>query len=192
MKMLDVAISAGCEVILDTVIGVLTERSDAAAEKDPSVVGVKLARGEEIKSKKVVFAMGPWTGALLESWLPGIRFPMEGIKSTSFVFENLNELKEPSNSYACFCDEDVNSCHLEIYPRPNGDLYVCGCGGSDHVAGNRLLQGGNCEHADLIQADERRIEASLKSFRHITNFSSLKRKPEITQVRNFRRYDVIC
>lgn len=182
MKMLNAAVSGGCEVILDSVVGVLTEGSDGAPESHPSVVGVTLAAGGELKSSKVVFAMGPWTGALLESWLLGIQFPMEGIKSTSFVYENLNELKEPSDSFACFCDEDINSCHLELYPRPNGDMYVCGCGGSDHVSGSRLLQGGDCEHADLIMADEGRVEASLKSFRQMTNFSSLKANPDKTQV----------
>jgi fructoselysine-6-P-deglycase FrlB-like protein len=32
-----------------------------------------------------------------------------------------------------FCDEDENACHLEIYPRNNGEIYVCGCGGSDII-----------------------------------------------------------
>jgi hypothetical protein len=37
-------------------------------------------------------------------------------------------LQEP---YALFCDEDDNGCHLEVFPRNNGEIYVCGCGGSD-------------------------------------------------------------
>ena len=55
---------------------------------------------------------------------------MEGVKSTSIVFQQLDAIvNEP---YACFCNEDINGCHVELYPRVNGDLYICGCGGSDY------------------------------------------------------------
>ena len=37
--------------------------------------------------------------------------------------------------------ENFVGCQLELYPRSNGDLYVCGCGGSDTVSGNRLRDG---------------------------------------------------
>jgi hypothetical protein len=50
----------------------------------------------------------------------GMDLPMEGIKSTSLVYSN-NEVvqKEP---FAVFCGEDSFGCHLELYPRSNGDL----------------------------------------------------------------------
>jgi hypothetical protein len=57
---------------------------------------------------------------------------MQGIKSTSMVYKNCHDViqREP---YVLFCDEDENACHLEIYPRNNGEIYVCGCGGSDII-----------------------------------------------------------
>lgn len=40
---------------------------------------------------------------------------------------------------ALFCAEDDNGCHLEVYPRNNGDVYVCGCGGSEIVGKFELI-----------------------------------------------------
>lgn len=57
-------------------------------------------------------------------------------------------LQEP---YALFCSEDSNGCHLEVYPRPNGDVYLCGLGGSDHVKGDRLREKGDCGAPEKIQ-----------------------------------------
>jgi hypothetical protein len=46
---------------------------------------------------------------------------MQGVKSTSIVYHDLDAIrKEP---YACFCQEDENNCHLELYPRLNGTSY---------------------------------------------------------------------
>lgn len=56
-------------------------------------------------------------GVAVEDWFD-IPLPMEGIKSTSVIFNEVsNLLSEP---YACFCGEDENDCHLELYPRNNG------------------------------------------------------------------------
>lgn len=104
-----------------------------------TVVGIHVeGHNEIIQCDKVVIAMGPWSGVFCEDNF-NIAMPMEGIKSTSIIYQNVNEVKvEP---YALFCDEDINNCHLELYPRSNGDLYVCGLGGSDYVSGDRLRQG---------------------------------------------------
>jgi hypothetical protein len=54
---------------------------------------------------------------MVEDWF-GLSLPMEGVKSTSIIYNNLNRIRD--EAYACFCTEDRNACHLEIYPRPNG------------------------------------------------------------------------
>ena len=47
---------------------------------------------------------------------------MQGVKSTSIVYHDLDAIrKEP---YACFCQEDENNCHLELYPRVNGTSII--------------------------------------------------------------------
>jgi hypothetical protein len=56
----------------------------------------------------------------------------------------------PQEPYALFCSEDRNGCHLEVYPRPGGDVYLCGLGGSDHVRGDRLKAKGDCSAPELI------------------------------------------
>lgn len=53
----------------------------------------------------------------MEDWF-GLPLPMDGVKSTSLVFTDLKEIKE--EPFACFCAQDNNGCHLELYPRPNG------------------------------------------------------------------------
>ena len=45
---------------------------------------------------------------------------MEGVKSTSIVYKDLEPIR--TEPFACFCAEDQNDCHLELYPRPNGEV----------------------------------------------------------------------
>ena len=82
-----------------------------------------------------------------------VPFPMQGIKSTSLLFPGCEEvIAEP---FALFCEEDRNGCHLEVYPRPNGEVYICGLGGSDYVDKDRLMPGGDCDRPEKIHADLR-------------------------------------
>lgn len=112
----------------------------------------------------------------MEDWF-GLPLPMEGVKSTSLVYQDLQPIiDEP---YACFCEEDENNCHLELYPRPNGEIYICGCGGSDYVSGDRLRKGGDCYDPVMIQADPKRVIAASKSLKHMS--SIFNKIPDITQ-----------
>jgi hypothetical protein len=54
------------------------------------------------------------------AWL-GCPLPMEGIKSTSLLFPP-GTLPAEEKAFALFCGEDSNGCHLEVYPRPNGEV----------------------------------------------------------------------
>jgi len=89
----------------------------------------------------------------------GVPFPMQGIKSTSIVFPGSTEVA--TEPFALFCEEDRNGCHLEVYPRPpstekpNGEVYLCGLGGSDYVDKARLSPGGDCDRPEKITADLR-------------------------------------
>ena len=56
---------------------------------------------------------------MVEDWF-GLQLPMDGVKSTSIVFTDLVKIQQ--EPFACFCAEDDNSCHLELYPRPNGEI----------------------------------------------------------------------
>ena len=55
---------------------------------------------------------------------------MEGIWSTSLLFPPQAPVSPPA---ALFCGEDEYGCHLEVNPRVDGSVYVCGCGGSKYL-----------------------------------------------------------
>jgi len=55
---------------------------------------------------------------------------MEGIYSTSIILRHKEGSVAP---HALFCSEAEDGTHLEVYPRPEGDVYICGCGGSRHL-----------------------------------------------------------
>ena len=110
----------GAHVLISNVLGVRCEQG--------AVVGVETELHGLIETEKVVVCLGPWSGVFCEDNF-GMAFPMQGIKSTSLVYEDVAALR--SEPFACFCEEDSNGCHLELYSRVGEELYVCGCGGSD-------------------------------------------------------------
>jgi glycine/D-amino acid oxidase-like deaminating enzyme len=68
---------------------------------------------------------------------------------------------------------------IYIYIYIIGDLYICGCGGSDYITGDRLRQGGDAETAELIHADPARIAAALQSLHSMTSIGDSR--PDIMQ-----------
>ena len=62
-----------------------------------------------------------------------------------------------------------NGCHLEVYPRANGDMYICGIGGSDYVEGDRLREGGDCAAASMVEANPARVAAARRSLSALTS-----------------------
>jgi len=139
--MMNAAVTMGfAEIRKGKVSGVVIENG--------SITGVR-TDNSTIPCEKVVLCLGPWTGVALEDWFSVI-VPMDGIKSTSLVYKDLSEMK--TEPLACFCDNDKYGCHLELYPRPDGELYICGIGGSDYVR-----DGGDCASADLTLADPKRV-----------------------------------
>lgn len=105
-KLLSAAILKGAEFIRGTVTGVKLQNGKVAA--------VNIKDQDSIPTDNVVVCLGPWSGVFCEDFL-GIPFPMEGVKSTSLLYSNLDEVKK--EPFALFCEEDNNGCHLELYPR---------------------------------------------------------------------------
>ena len=167
-KLIDAAVSKG-SVLIGTVDNILMDNNN-------KITGVSVVNHGIIPTEKVIVCMGPWSGVAIEDWF-GLSIPLTGIKSTSLVYQNVEELKK--EPYACFCSEDTNGCHLELYSRIGGELYICGCGGSDYVTGDRLRKGGDCENPENIQADPSRINAAVTSIRSMTSIGD--RTPDITQ-----------
>mmetsp|Transcript_3622 Transcript_3622/g.7917 ORF Transcript_3622/g.7917 Transcript_3622/m.7917 type:complete len:425 (-) Transcript_3622:391-1665(-) len=87
------------------------------------------------EEETVVIALGPWSSRI-EDWL-GIPMPIEGVLSTSLVYQDGIEASDIGS--ALFFDEDSNGCHLEVFGRRDRSLYVSGCGESE-VVSTRLLR----------------------------------------------------
>lgn len=167
-KFVESAVAAGSEVLIGTVDNIITSGN--------KVTGVSVNNHDIIPTDKVIICMGPWSGVAVEDWF-GLSVPLTGIKSTSIVYKSVSELK--SEPFACFCNEDVNGCHLEMYTRLGDEMYVCGCGGSDYVSGDRLRKGGDCELPESIAADPRRVAAAVLSLQGMTSIAD--RPPDVTQ-----------
>jgi len=158
-KMMAAAVESGAEVRIGRAEGVVFEEGAGEIDQDRQVKAL-VVDGEQIPVKQLVVAMGPWS-VLAEDWF-GVPVPLEGVKSTSVVYNGNQDVAE--NPYACFCAEDSNGCHLEVYPRPNGEVYLCGIGGSDYVRGQRLREEGDCGRPELIEANPARRDAAHASF----------------------------
>lgn len=66
----------------------------------------------------------------------------------------------------------MNWCYI-------GDLYICGCGGSDHVKGDRLREHGDCARAELVLADPARVAAATASLKSLSSIGDLT--PDVSQ-----------
>jgi glycine/D-amino acid oxidase-like deaminating enzyme len=94
---------------------------DDIARRDGAASGVVTADGETLEGDAVVLAMGPWTGRLAgRVTLPRIY----GLKGYSVT------LAAPEvPAHALFVDyrtTDGRTLEPEIFPRPEGEVYVCG------------------------------------------------------------------
>eukprot|EP00566_Odontella_aurita_P009949 CAMPEP_0113599280 /NCGR_PEP_ID=MMETSP0015_2-20120614/42054_1 /TAXON_ID=2838 /ORGANISM="Odontella" /LENGTH=424 /DNA_ID=CAMNT_0000507389 /DNA_START=183 /DNA_END=1457 /DNA_ORIENTATION=- /assembly_acc=CAM_ASM_000160 len=173
------------EVRLGACTGVETEQgSDRGARK---IVGVKYAprsddgvEGAEettIPADTVIVSAGPWSCAA-EDWFQGaVELPMEGVKSTSIVWKK-PEGAENVDATALFCGEDNRfGTHLEVYPRPDGTIYICGIGGSDYISKEDLKSGA---FREVCEAKEARVAAASDSFREMS--STYSEKGELDKV----------
>lgn len=55
---------------------------------------------------------------------------------------------------------------VEVYPRPDGSIYICGIGGSDYISTEDLKQGAFLETCD---ANEARVDAARHSFQEMSS-----------------------
>ena len=157
----------GAETIIAEAVGVVRERDpdDPDPDSNPRVKGVEVRdddTGESTVSPAdvCVVAMGPGSTRASE-WFD-VDVPMTGVKSVSIEYDASSAVaKEPA---ALFCAEDANGCHLEVYPRSTGEVYICGCGGSEYVDESRLLPGGDLDRAERVSPDPSRVAAASASF----------------------------
>lgn len=151
-RLFEAAAANGASLVLGAVEGVQREGDRVTAV----VVG-----GNDLPCDTVIFAMGPWS-VLVEQWLPEARVPMEGILSTSLLFRLPSPVEPPC---ALFCAEDEYGCHLEVNPRVDGTVYVCGCGGSAYLNGQQIA----ALPPEKVGPNPKRIAAAAASLRSKTS-----------------------
>jgi len=183
-KMLE-ATSGDVSVVLGTCTGVVVD--DETDENDESrVTGVRFVPrgssddGEEeiLDADAVVVSAGPWS-CKAEDWFEGsgVQLPMEGVKSTSIVWKQPEG--EEVDATALFCGEDYRyDTHLEVYPRPDGTIYICGIGGSDYITKDELKDGA---FREVIEANKSRVKAASDSFKELSSVYQEKGELDRTQ-----------
>jgi glycine/D-amino acid oxidase-like deaminating enzyme len=153
------------QLVVGTCSGV--ETSDADADPDSlqitAATYVDQATGESrtLPCDAFVVSNGPWA-CQAEDWFEGsVQLPMEGVKSTSIVWEPPRD-GTAVDATALFCGEDSRfGTHLEVYPRPDGTVYICGIGGSDYVSKDALKGGAFREECE---PNTSRVDAAVKAF----------------------------
>ena len=165
------------KVVLGTCTGVETDQGSERGSR--KIVGVKYKprssseEGDTEEEKEegmlpadaMIVSAGPWSCAA-EDWFHGaVQLPMEGIKSTSIVWKQPDGVEVDAT--ALFCGEDNRfGTHLEVYPRPDGTIYICGIGGSDYIPTDELKQGA---YREVCNANESRVQAASSSFQEMSS-----------------------
>ena len=67
---------------------------------------------------------------------------------------------------------------VEVYPRPDGTIYICGIGGSDYITTQELKQGA---YREVIEANDSRVKAASDSFRELSSLYREKGELDRTQ-----------
>ena len=67
---------------------------------------------------------------------------------------------------------------VEVYPRPDGTIYICGIGGSDYISTADLKNGAFLEDC---QAKEQRVEAAKSSFEQMSSLHRTSGELDRTQ-----------
>jgi glycine/D-amino acid oxidase-like deaminating enzyme len=90
------------------------------------VIGVNIDNSETIPADVVVIAMGPWSSQAAK-WFDGeVDLPVTGSPAHSIILQP----RTPVTAHALFTTfrQHAKNIEPEIYPRPDGTVYVCGSG----------------------------------------------------------------
>ena len=117
--LMDAAKRSGASLVLDEVTGV---RLSSGA-----VTGLELKSGQSLEADVVVLCMGPWTGRGLG---------LCGLESSLISGHRAHSITIKLSDPACIDNTALflsNMKEPELYPRPDGTVYMCGGCSADHV-----------------------------------------------------------
>lgn len=67
---------------------------------------------------------------------------------------------------------------VEVYPRPDGTIYICGIGGSDYISADQLKLGA---FRDQCDANPSRVDAASAAFRQLSTMYENNGRVAVTQ-----------
>lgn len=118
--------AAGAQLVIGTVTGISTAAgavTGVKVQQQQQQQGSGAAAEVELAADAVVLAMGPWTDAA-RAWLPTAP-EMTGQKYHSVVLRPQQPVTDTC-IFTAFRTADGRSIEPELYPRPDGTVYVCG------------------------------------------------------------------
>jgi glycine/D-amino acid oxidase-like deaminating enzyme len=111
--LLDAARARGAKLHLGVV--------DDVARRDGAASGVVTAGGQTLEGDAVVLAMGPWTGRMTG------RLPLPNVYGLKGYSVTLAAPGVPADAlFVDYRTADGRALEPEIFPRPDGEVYVCG------------------------------------------------------------------
>ena len=173
-----------CQLRIGECVGIDTAHADdvdGGAAGARTCTRIRLADGASLACDSLVVALGPWS-CKVEDWLD-VPLPIEGVWSTSLIYESMQQAAHTHTSAepaapgpstepaapgpstepaALFVEQDGRGCHLEVYPRPSGEVYVSGCGGS-RIVGSEQLRADSVPPASANDPDQARVRAAERS-----------------------------
>jgi glycine/D-amino acid oxidase-like deaminating enzyme len=135
------AVEQGAEVVSGEVAGIALDRDRRRVQ------GVRVG-SRLIEADRVVIAMGPWS-ALARRWLP---LPeVFGLKGHSLIFKE----PDPVPAEALFVEfeaADGGADTPELFPRPDGTVYLCGLSSQEPLPLDPATITSNDASADRLRA----------------------------------------
>jgi len=123
------SVERGAKFVCGRVVGFHRSVSDSDSLLD-GICGVKMIDGEgkqvSLKGDVIVIAMGCWSGVLLDPIFKSLQEPvMSAIRATSIVLQPSGEVPNVALFTDWFTPGEDSSYDPEVYPRPDGTLYIC-------------------------------------------------------------------
>ncbi|KAL4377220.1 hypothetical protein GQ457_02G039970 [Hibiscus cannabinus] len=95
------------------------------------VGSVVVEGGRVIESESVVLALGPWTGKFE---MLGSIFRVYGLKAHSIVLQPKEvDIITPHALFLSYFPQGGKAMDPEVYPRPTGEVYICGMSAEEEV-----------------------------------------------------------
>ncbi|XP_073060512.1 D-amino-acid oxidase [Primulina eburnea] len=104
---------------------VVIKKLEAVSTSEGEVKAVVLEDGGEIEADAVVLALGPWTGKFS---LLSTLFRVYGLKAHSIILEpkNPDDITPHALFLSYYPAQGGKPMDPEVYPRPTGEVYICG------------------------------------------------------------------